>query len=140
MSTPTAPSATTLAQRYGSKRRKLSRKRKLWLIAVAAVLVLFFISWLTFGKGPTAENKLLGYQVTDATQTVIEFQVNKPATATAQCAVQALDNGYAVVGWKVVTIPPNADQTANTSQRVELRTDALAVTATVDSCWIAKTD
>lgn len=137
MSTPTAPTANTLANRYGSKRRKLSRKRKLWLSAIAAVLVLLFIGWLTFGKGPVAENKLLGYVVTDATQTIIEFQVNKPASATAQCAVQALDNGYAVVGWEVVTFPPNEDRAASTTKRVALRTDALAVTATVDSCWIS---
>lgn len=140
MSTQTTPTATALAHRYGPGRRKLSRRRKLWLSVIVTILVLLFISWLTFGKGPTAENKLLGYSVTDATQTVVQFQVNKAPSLTAQCAVQALDNGFAVVGWQVVTIPADESQPESTSQRVELRTDALAVSATIDSCWISGSD
>lgn len=137
MATPTASTATNLNNRYGSKRPSFSRRKKIWLGAIAAVLTLLFISWLTFGKGPAVENKLLGYAVTDATQTVIEFQVNKPPSVAAQCAVQALDNSFAVVGWKVVTIPADTSQPESTSQRVELRTDTLAVSATVDSCWVS---
>lgn len=138
MSSPNSPTAENLANRYGRTRNKLSRRNKIWLISVAAVLVVLFVSWLTFGRGPGADNKLLGYSVTDATQTVVEFQVTKPIEATAQCAVQALDNSFAVVGWQIVSIPADTAGPATSNQKVALRTDSLAVSATIDSCWIAE--
>ncbi|NYE96523.1 hypothetical protein FHU41_002773 [Psychromicrobium silvestre] len=133
--------SSSLANRYGRPQSKLGRRGKIWLIAVAAVLIITFVSWLTFGNGPTADSKLVGFTVVNATETTVNFQVSKDPASTAQCELQALDNSFAVVGWKVVTVGPNgSDQGTEggrtTVQKVDLLTDTLAVSADVDSCWI----
>ena len=52
-----------------------------------------------------------------------------------------MDSKFAVVGWKVVDIGPNAadagtDGGRTTAHRARLRTESQAVSAVVDSCWI----
>jgi hypothetical protein len=52
-----------------------------------------------------------------------------------------MNESYAVVGWDVVTIGPNgtaagSDGGRTTAQRAMVRTDSLAVSLVVDSCWI----
>ena len=78
--------------------------------------------------------KDVGFSIPDAGHAVVDFQVTKDTDATVTCALQALNDAYAVVGWKQVTIGP-ADQ-ATTGQRVTLRTDSLGVTGGVNACWI----
>ncbi|WP_394941536.1 DUF4307 domain-containing protein [Psychromicrobium sp. YIM B11713] len=137
---------SSLANRYGSSQSKFSswsRGRKVLLWAAIALVVLSFVSWLTFGRGPGADNKLIGFTVLSPSQTTVDFQVTKDPASTAQCEVQALDDSYAVVGWKVVTIGPNGQEQgtehgSTTKQRIALLTDSLAVSAVVDSCWIVK--
>ncbi len=79
--------------------------------------------------------KDVGFSIPDAGRAIVDFQVTKDTDATVTCAVQALNDSYAVVGWKQVTIGPAED--ATTAQRVELRTDSLSVTGGVHACWIA---
>ena len=79
--------------------------------------------------------KDVGFSITDAGHAVVDFQVTKDTDATVTCAVQALNDSYAVVGWKQVTVGP-AEQ-ATTGQRITLRTDSLGVTGGVNACWIA---
>jgi len=85
--------------------------------------------------------KDVGYVTTDATLAEVDFQVTREHGTPVQCAVKALDSKYAVVGWKVVDIPPSepdgtADGGRTVSQRVAVRTESLSVSGVVDSCWI----
>ncbi len=85
--------------------------------------------------------KDIGYSTTDATQAEVDFQVTREPGTAVKCAVKALDSKFAVVGWKVVDIPPGeADQTADggrtISQRIVVKTESLSVSGVVDSCWI----
>jgi hypothetical protein len=85
--------------------------------------------------------KDVGYVTTDATVAEVDFQVTREPGTAVKCAIKALDSKFAVVGWKVVDIPPSqAEETADggrtVSQRVSLRTESLAVSGVVDSCWI----
>jgi hypothetical protein len=85
--------------------------------------------------------KDIGFSTLDATQAEIDFQVTRDPGAAVKCAVKALDSKFAVVGWKVVDIPPGgADNTADggrtVAQRVSVRTESLSVSGVVDSCWI----
>ncbi|MEV7647486.1 DUF4307 domain-containing protein [Arthrobacter sp. NPDC089319] len=140
--TPQTSSSLTVSNRYGTPRRSLSRRTKLALagggLGVAVVVAGFF----ALGQdGPQVESKDVGFAVADAGHMTVDFQVTKDPEATVQCAVQALSDNYAVVGWKVATIGP-ADATAagTTAHRVQLRTDSLAVSGGVDSCWAADAD
>ncbi|MCU1575216.1 MAG: hypothetical protein JWO93_3298 [Micrococcaceae bacterium] len=112
------------------------------MLVLAAVFALAFVAWLGLGRGPaTVDSKDVGFTVTDSTQTVVDFQVTKDPGAVAQCAVKALSESYAIVGWDVVTIGANdagagSGQGRTTAHRVALRTESLAVSGLVDSCWL----
>ncbi len=85
--------------------------------------------------------KDIGFSTTDATQAEIDFQVTREPGSAVKCAVKALDSKFAVVGWKVVDIPPGepdttADGGRTVSQRVAVRTESLSVSGVVDSCWV----
>lgn len=85
--------------------------------------------------------KDIGYVTADATLAEVDFQVTREPGTAVQCAIKALDSKFAVVGWKVVDIPPSeAEDTADggrtVSQRVSVRTESLSVSGVVDSCWI----
>lgn len=136
------PNARDLNARYGGHPPRTAagrarRRRLAWLAGAAGLTALLFIAWSSFGKGPSAEYKLNSYSVTDATQAMLRFEVTKPPERAAQCAVKALDNNYGVVGWKVIDVPADTHGPQTTTQTVPLRTDSLAVTAVVDSCWVA---
>jgi len=139
---PDSSADTSLANRYGAPKRTFSRRAKISIAVVVSVLALAFVAWLGLGRGPAAvDNKVVGYSVTDATQTLVDFQVTKDPADTAQCAVKALGESFAVVGWDVVTIGPNgpdagSNQGRTTAQRASVRTESAAVSAVVDSCWV----
>jgi hypothetical protein len=89
--------------------------------------------------------KDIGYSTIDATQTELDFQVTREPGTAVKCAVKALDSKFAVVGWKVVDIPPanpDSQQSQGTdggrtiARREVLRTESQSVSAVVDSCWI----
>ncbi|MCB5272722.1 hypothetical protein BJG92_00225 [Arthrobacter sp. SO5] len=137
-----APASTSLANRYGGQKRALtSRARRTILIAGLAVGI-GFMAWISTSSATSSVSfKDVGYSTPDATLAEIDFQVTKEPAADAKCAVKALDAKFAVVGWKVVDIPPNAanagsDGGRTTTQRATVRTESQAVSAVVDSCWI----
>ncbi|MCY0904912.1 DUF4307 domain-containing protein [Arthrobacter sp. H14-L1] len=142
MSVSETSAATSVATRYGAPKRRWTRRTKVILSAVVAVLTLVFVAWLALGRGePSVASKDVGFSVRDSTLTEVDFQVVKDPGATAQCAVKALASSFAIVGWDVVTIGPNGtdsgiDQGRTTAQRAAVRTESLAVSGVVDSCWI----
>jgi hypothetical protein len=142
---PAAPAPTSLANRYGTQKRALTRKGKRnILIAVLAVGIAFLVWASTSAATSSVSFKDIGYNTRDATLTEIDFQVTKDPAADAKCAVKAMDSKFAIVGWKVVDIGPNAtdagtDGGHTTGHRTALHTESQAVSAVVDSCWIPNT-
>jgi hypothetical protein len=135
---PTSPSLT-VSNRYGTPRRSLSRRAKLALAGGALGIAVVGAGFLALGQnGPQIDSKDVGFAVADAGHMTVDFQVTKDPEATVQCAVKALNDNYAVVGWKVATIgPADATTAGTTAHRVQLRTESLAVSGGVDSCWAA---
>ncbi|MHC6219976.1 DUF4307 domain-containing protein [Arthrobacter sp. MMS24-S77] len=136
------PATTSLANRYGSQKRAFGGKTKRNIVIAALALGIGFLAWVTTSSSQSSVTfKDLGYSSTDATQSEVDFQVTKSPDATAKCAVKAMDSKFAVVGWKVVQIGPNApkdgaDGGQTTVQRTILHTESEAVSAVVDNCWI----
>jgi Domain of unknown function (DUF4307) len=136
------PANTTLANRYGGEKRALPRKTKRTIAIAALVAGIGFMAWLSTSMGAeTVSFKDIGYSTTDATQSEVDFQVTKEPGTSAKCAVKALDDRFAVVGWKVVDIGPNpadasADGGRTTAHRAVVRTESQPVSAVVDNCWI----
>lgn len=137
-----APADTSLANRYGAKKRRLSPKAARAAIGLALVAGIGFLAWVTTSNSLSGVTfKDVGYSTTDATLAEVDFQVTREPGKPVKCAVKALDSKFAVVGWKVVDIPPSvADGTADggrtAAQRVTLRTESESVSGVVDSCWI----
>jgi hypothetical protein len=100
------------------------------------------MAWVSTSNSLTTVSfKDIGYATADATLAEVDFQVTREPGTAVQCAIKALDSKFAVVGWKVVDIPPSeAEETADggrtVSQRVAVRTESLSVSGVVDSCWI----
>jgi hypothetical protein len=101
-----------------------------------------FLAWSSTSSTASAVTfKDIGFSTVDATQAEVDFQVTREPGTAVKCAVKALDSKFAVVGWKVVDIPPGqADKTADggrtVAQRVALRTESPSVSGVVDHCWI----
>ncbi|MGO4856440.1 DUF4307 domain-containing protein [Arthrobacter sp. 2MCAF14] len=136
------PATTSLANRYGSQKRAFGGKTKRNIVIAVLLVAIGLLFWVTTSSSQSSVSfKDIGYSATDATQLSVDFQVTKNPDATAKCAVKALDSKFAVVGWKVVEIGPNApkagaDGGQTTAQRTILRTESEAVSAVVDNCWI----
>ncbi len=143
VTTSDSPAATSLTNRYGTPKRSLSKKNQKILLAMAAVLSLSWVLWVIVGGNTGVSQKILSYNVVDATMTTVDLSVTKTPDATAECAIKAMNESFAVVGWNVITIGPNAKDVGSengrtTTVRGELRTDSLAVTGVVENCWIVK--
>ena len=67
------------------------------------------------------------------------MDITKDAKDTAQCEVRAMNESYAIVGWKTLTIGPS-EGTGRQTMRfdVNLRTESLATTVGVEECKIVK--
>ena len=100
------------------------------------------MAWVSTSSATSSVTfKDIGYSIPDATQAEVDFQVTREPGTAVKCAVKALDSKFAVVGWKVVDIPPaepdgTADNGRTISQRVVHRTESLSVSGLVDSCWV----
>ncbi|MET4094535.1 DUF4307 domain-containing protein [Arthrobacter sp. UYCu712] len=137
-----APASTSLANRYGSQKRALTGRTKRYILIAALALGIGFMAWISTSSATASVTfKDIGYSTPDATLAEIDFQVTKDPATDARCAVKALDSKFAVVGWKVVDVGPNAadagtDGGRTTVHRALVRTESQAVSGVVDSCWI----
>ena len=140
------PADTSLANRYGAKKRRLSPRAARAAVGVALVAGIGFLAWVTTSNSLSGVTfKDVGYSTTDATLAEVDFQVTREPANPVKCAVKALDSKFAVVGWKVVDVPPSAadgtpDGGRTVAQRVTLRTESASVSGVVDSCWIPDAD
>lgn len=138
----TVPAPNSVANRYGAQKRALGGKAKRVILVLALAFGIGVAAWIsTSAATESVSFKDIGYSTTDATLTELDFQVTKNPGTAAKCAVKALDAKFAVVGWKVVDIGPNAadagsDGGRTTVHRATVRTESQAVSAVVDSCWI----
>jgi hypothetical protein len=142
------PADISLANRYGRPKRRLSGKARRWTVIAALAVGMGFLAWVSTSNATASVTfKDIGYRTTDATQAEVDFQVTREPGTAVKCAIKALDSKFAVVGWKVVDIPPvqqepQQDQSTDGGRtlalRVVLRTESQAVSGVVDSCWIPK--
>jgi hypothetical protein len=126
-----------LDDRYGRARATRPRRALIGVIA-AVTFAIVLIAWVVWGGllAPAAqiEAKDLGYaDVTDSRVTV-QYQVNVVPGTPARCALQALDEGFGIVGWKVVDIPSSPERVRTFA--TEVRTTMLPVTGLIYRCWL----
>lgn len=140
------PPVSRLATRYGTPKPRSTRRTRaavVWTVLAAAVIGIAVFNLLTGNRPVTSKD--VGFSIVDGATASVDFELTKAPQDTAQCAVQVLSESYAIVGWKVVTIPANppkagADGGRTTAHRVQLRTESPGVSGGVNACWIMDGD
>ena len=124
-----------LADRYGRSRAR-RRDRKL-LISLGSTSLLAFLIWAAVTAVSTTNQvtaEVTSYEVLSPVQTQVNFVVTHPRNVDLSCAVQALNQTYTVVGYRVIDLP--AVDATQTSANTTLNTVEIAVTGVVDRCWV----
>lgn len=147
MSTDHAP-VPRVANRYGAPKPQRTasaqrRKRNRLLIwAVLAVAVVATGVFSLFAGTPAVSSKDVGFRIEGPSLARVDYEVTKDPATTAQCAVQVLNESYAVVGWTVVTIPATDSSGSadgrTTSHNTPVRTESEGVTGGINACWITE--
>lgn len=86
----------------------MPKKSQKILLLIAAVLAVSWVLWVTIGGNTGVSQKIISYNVVDDTMTTVDLAVTKDPEDTAECALKAMNDAYAVVGWNVITIGPNS--------------------------------
>jgi len=126
-----------LSSRYGHTAQS-GRQQRLWAITGVAGVAIVLIAWLWWAglAQPTAqfETRDLGYELISDKEVIVKFEVSAPPGTQVNCAVQALNASYGIVGWQVLEIPASDQRTSVFNQPV--RTSEQAVTGLLYQCWV----
>ena len=126
-----------LDERYGRTAGAERRTRSAMIVA-GVVFAPAFTAWVVWGglSGTNAEleTRELGYaNVTDSSIDV-RWEVSVAPGTAVSCAVQALNESFGIVGWKVVDLPPSSERTRVLVESV--RTAERPVTGLPYRCWL----
>ena len=129
---------TSLDARYG-RTPAASRRRRLFGIVVMGAFAVALGAWLIWAGllSPAAniEFRDVGHEIVDERLVAVTWQVTAEPGSDVRCAVEALNEGFTVVGWKVVELPPSDQRTRTLTE--QLVTTELAVTGLIYRCWLA---
>ncbi|MCS5719023.1 DUF4307 domain-containing protein [Herbiconiux sp. CPCC 205763] len=131
------PESAAMQQRYGRTARRRFRGRLIAWVAGAgvAVVIAAWVVWAGLdGTSATVDTQDTAHTVIDSRSVEVEFDLTVPRGATASCAVQALSEKFAVVGWKIIDVPSSDQATRSFSETV--RTSELASTGLIYDCWL----
>lgn len=124
-----------LDERYGRGR---AGRRRLTAWIVFGVVVAGLIGALAWSVVSTAASDVdaddLAFTLVDEHTATVSFQVTGNAHREVACAIEALDEDFGVVGWKVVVYPPSGEQIR--VYTVSVPTISAATTGLVNSCWL----
>ncbi|MFJ4173717.1 DUF4307 domain-containing protein [Microbacterium sp. NPDC089696] len=125
--------AEQLDDRYGRTRRR----RGPWIVLIAiGVLLVGAFGWMTVtSQMNSVDSDDLGFELVDEHSVDVRFQVTGASGRDVVCVVEALDEEFGVVGWKVVEIPASDNHSQALSATVP--TVSEATTGLVNSCWVA---
>jgi hypothetical protein len=126
-----------LSSRYGRTRR--SRRRNLWLFGgVALAFVAVFTAWVVWagldGARDGVDVQDTAHRIVDDRTVDVSFDLTAPTGVEVACAVQALNEQSAVVGWRIVEYPASTERFRSYTETV--RTTELATTGLISSCWL----
>lgn len=130
-------SAPDLDARYGrGKRSRRVEKRVLW--ALGGFIVVIFAAWVVLvafdGDNASLETRDVAHTIVDEHAVEVSFSLNvAPGTETV-CAVQALNEAHAIVGWKIVEVPASTERNRVITEVV--KTSEQSNTGLISRCWL----
>ncbi|MGN6271482.1 MAG: DUF4307 domain-containing protein [Protaetiibacter sp.] len=127
-----------LDARYGRTPARSTRMRFI-AIAAAAGVALVVIAWVVWvgllGPSASLETKDVGYLALSDDTGEVRWQLTAPADTPVSCALKAVSEKHAVVGWLVVEVPPSSETTR--VLRATLHTSEPTVSGAVSRCWLS---
>ncbi len=135
-STPSSASGS-IADRYGMTPRKRLRDRRLvWGFAgLFAVILTAWVVWAGLdGSGPQIAARDTRHSIIDENSISVTFEVSVTAGTPVSCAVQALNESFTIVGWKVIDLPLSTLYTRSFTE--VLQTTELSNTGLIYRCWL----
>lgn len=129
--------SSNLDKRYGrTPGTRLRDRRVLWIVAGAfAVVLTAWVVWAGLdGAGPSIEARDTRHSIIDENTISVTFEVSLPTGTPSSCAVQALNESFTVVGWKVIDVPPSDQYTRSFTE--VLHTTELSNTGLIYRCWL----
>ncbi|MFF2277265.1 DUF4307 domain-containing protein [Agromyces sp. NPDC058126] len=133
-----APASAQLDDRYGRTRRHRSRDRFL-LIGAAIAFAVVLIAWVVWagldGQKPQLEVTDTGHRLLNEERAVeVSWNLSVPPGNETACIVQALNEDFTVVGWKVIEVPASDQHIRSLTETV--RTAQEANTGLIYRCWL----
>lgn len=125
----------SLEERYGRTRQRGVDRRVAW--TAIGVIALGLVLFLTLGGWRPAQNieaQNLDYSIGEDGTVEARFEVTATPGAQVMCAVEALSESFATVGWKIIELPVTDLRTRVVTQR--LVTTSPPTTAHVRQCWL----
>jgi hypothetical protein len=125
--------ALELDERYGRSRRG----RLPWVIGIlVVVIVVGAFGWMIIAQSMNSvDTDDLGFDVADEHSVTVRFQITGGQGKDVACAVEALDEEFGIVGWKIIEIPASESHLQQLSTTVP--TVSEATTGLVNACWVA---
>jgi len=126
-----------LDERYG-RTAGAERRTRAAMIVAGIVFAIVFTAWVVWGglSGSNAEleTRELGYSNVSATSIDVRWEVSVSPGTDVSCAIQALNESFGIVGWKIVDLPPSTERTRVFVET--LRTAEQPVTGLPYRCWL----
>lgn len=101
---------TELDARYGRTPER-HRRRRIVAIAAAILTALVLAAWVVWAgllsPGATLEARDVGFVVLDDDAVLVRFEVSASPGSEVVCALEVQNAQHAIVGWKVVELPPS---------------------------------
>ncbi|MBS1674051.1 MAG: DUF4307 domain-containing protein [Actinobacteria bacterium] len=123
-----------LDERYGRGPRR--RLPAILGIAAAALVVGVFGWWTWQGSADAVDVAGTGFELVDQHSVTVRFQITAPADRPVHCIVEAQDEEFGIVGWRVVTLPASSQRTARAFVE-SVPIVSAATTGLVNSCWVS---
>ena len=136
-SSASSSASSSIADRYGMTPRKRIRDRRLvWGFAgVFAVILTAWVVWAGLdGSGPQIDARDTRHSIIDENSISVTFEVSVSAGTPVSCAVQALNESFTIVGWKVIDLPLSTLYTRSFTE--VLQTTELSNTGLIYRCWL----
>ena len=135
----TGQQAEALDARYGRTRPNRTRDRLL-LIAGAVAVAIVLVAWVVWagldGSKPSVEATDTGHVLMNDERAVkVSWTLSVPPGNETACIVQALDDDFTVVGWKVVEIPASDRHLREFTETVRVAQEAN--TGLISQCWLS---
>ncbi|GAA1820387.1 DUF4307 domain-containing protein [Agromyces neolithicus] len=134
----TVPESDVIAARYGRTRAHRTRDRLL-LIAGGVFAAIVLVAWVVWagldGQKPQVEVTDTGHRlINDERAVEVSWNLSVPPGNDTACIVQALNEDFTVVGWKVIEVPASTLHIRSLTETVRVAQEAN--TGLIYRCWL----